>query len=64
MITFECLKSVHDFIWHSSPPYFLSVRPPHNELVSKDERYIHLVLVLPLLVLFDFDGEHIGRSSA
>ena len=38
--------------------------PPKINVISGGERYIFLVLILPLLVLLDFDGYNLGLRSS
>ena len=54
MMELECLTAMHDRTWHSSPPFKLSVIPPHSVRVSDGERYILLIVVLPLIGICDF----------
>ena len=42
---------MHDGLCHSLPPLRPSVRPPHRVLVSSGDRWIFLMLALPIIVL-------------
>ena len=54
MMELGCLTAMHDRTWHSSPPFKLSVIPPHSVRVSDGERYILLIVVLPLIGICGF----------
>ena len=63
-MTVECLTDVHFLVCHSSAPVFPSVSLPRIRVMLVRERCIFCMLVLPLLVLLDFDGDPLSFGSA
>ena len=48
-----CLFFVQDFVWHSLFPVFTSVIPLYRLIVTGGDRNSLLVLLLPLVVVFE-----------
>ena len=59
-----CLVAVQFLAWHNFAAVFPYGSLPKINVMSGGERYIFLVLLLPLLLLLDFDGYNLGLRSS
>ena len=56
------LRYVQLLVWHSFAPVLPSIRPPQVWDLLEGEKYIFGLLIVPSLVLFEFDGVHLSCS--